>query len=449
MYKKQLDFFMRNERVEPMKINRIKVGGFKNINKFEIDFDSMIALVSQNSFGKSNILNALNFGIDFIKESQEFKRDMMSWVKGIPLNKNMVNQNFNIELEMSTTMDSIEHSVLYGYEFEWSRNDDNGTRIISEWLKIKTNKKNKKYNNFIVRNHEKSLYRTSETGRCSNKIKIQDNNLIVNKLLAYDNLYYFEIIEKINKLNMYIEKHLDANSSYIHDPFIRTDMEILQIHDYKVNIPRLIYHLKKKFPDKYEILINSFKLLFPSITDIEVKQLESKGGIKAEIPEDIPLRIDDLIYVMHVVDSNLNQPIRFDSISDGAKRVFLTLTIILLADINNYSIIAIEEPENSIHPSLLQKYLRVISQFIGNCNVIITSHSPYIIQYLNPHDIYIGIPQNNGIADFSRIRQSSQKSLINDALSLNMSTGDYIFDLLSGADDDIELLTQYLQGHKK
>jgi len=447
MFMEHLDVLLRNGRVNVMKIDKVTVEGFKNIKKAKLVFDNILALVSLNSYGKSNLIGAINFGIDFIRNDQEIKKHMMSWTKGVSLNKEMASKDYSIELEMTTTIEEKKYKAVYGYQFRWLRDDNTGARIVGEWLKVKLDEKNQKYNNYIVRTEDKAFYRTSETGRCNNNSNLESNELIINKLKAYDFLYYSEIIKKINNLNMYIERHLDASLSYRSDLFIRTDTEVLQIGS-NVNIPKVIFHLKNQFPDKYELLKNSFMLLFPNITDIVVEKSERKNSITATIPEDIPLRVDNQLYLLYIVDTNINQPLNFESISDGAKRVFLVLTSILLADINGYSLIAIEEPENSIHPSLLQRYLRVLSQFIVDCKVIITSHSPYVIQYLDPHNVYIGLPHSNGIAEFSRIRQSTQKAIINDANSLGMSTGDYIFELLSGSVEDLESLKHYLEEDK-
>jgi len=434
------------ERKKTMKLNKIKVGGFKNIGKTVIELNSMAALVSLNSYGKSNLLQAIHFGVDFIKSTEDGKRHMMSWIKGIPLTKSMASKDYEIEFEMQTTINKITYNVIYGYRFMWVRDDDAGSRIVGEWLKVKLNDKNQKYNQYINRNKENSVYKTSETGRCSNKIPIGSNELIINKLKAFDGLFYIEIIKRINNLSVYIERHLDASSSYIPDPFIRTDMEVLEIES-SANIPRVIFHLKKRFPDKYELLINSFMQLFPQITDISVEELTVKYSEKAQIPQDLPIKVTNQLYVINVTDINLNQPINFESMSDGAKRVFLLLACILLADMNGLSLIAIEEPENSIHPSLLQSYLRVISQFLGECKVIITSHSPYILQYLEISNIYIGLPNSEGIAKFSKIRQSMQKTLINEASNVDVTVGDYIFDLLSGCEDDVEALGRFLENN--
>lgn len=430
-----------------MEFIKITVGGFRNLKNIELKFDNILAFVALNSYGKSNLLNAVDFGIDFIKNDQKVKKEMMSWRKGIPLNKKMAYDDFIFEVEMQTEVENKKYIVIYGYKFRWLRDDGTGARILEEWLKVKLDEKNQKFNNYITRSESKAYYRTSESGRCNNNINVESNELIINKLKAYDFIYYSEIVKGINNLNMYIERRFDVSSLYTRAPIIRTDIEVLNIGGSQ-NIPRIIFHLKKEFPERYELLKNSFMLLFPNITDISVDEVEIKSGFEFNIPDKVPLKLDNRFYSLHVIDKNINQPINFESISDGAKRVFLVLTTLLLADINAYSLIAIEEPENSIHPSLLQKYLRVVSQFINKCKVIITSHSPYIIQYLDPNNVYIGLPNIHGTAEFFRIRQSAKKSIISDAGSLSMTTGDYIFELLSGTHDDIASIQQYLEGNK-
>jgi len=430
--------------VREMRLNKITVGGFKNIGLAVIELNNVTALVSQNSFGKSNLLKAIYFGVDFIEKTNDMKKKMMSLIKGIPLTKSIASKNYEIEFEMDTICDGIVYNVIYGYRFIWARDDNKGSRIIDEWLKVKLNDKNQKYKQYISRTGENSYYKTSETGRCSNRISIEPNELIINKLNAFDNLFYIELVKRINNLNVYIERHFDASESYSPDPFIRTDMEELEIES-SDNIPRVLFHLKKQFPDKYDLLIDSFMQLFPQITEITVDELDFKLKKKSNIPQDLPIKVTNQFYVLHVTDKNLNQPISFESMSDGAKRIFLLLTCIVLAEINKLSLIAIEEPENSIHPILLQSYLSVISQLQGQCRIILTSHSPFIIQYLDLSDIYVGSPNSEGLAVFLRIHQSMQKALLKEADDMDISVGNYIFELLNSSDGDSSELNRYLE----
>ena len=427
-----------------MIINKIKIGGFKNIDLVEMSLNNITVLVSQNSYGKSNLMQAIDFGFDFISKTNATKKRMMSWTSNIPFTKHIASKDFEMEVEMTTLNNKTEFNVIYGYRFRWVRDDKKGAKILDEWLKIKANDKNQKYKQYIDRTEDKILYRTSETGRCNVPITAETDELLVNKIKAYDNLFYIDVLKKINSIHAYVERYLDASRLYDPDPIIRTDIEDFEIENNE-NLPRMIFNLKEQYPDKYDMLIDSFIQLFPQIIDIVVDKIKVEHVGRTKIPKDLPLKATDQVYLMRVVDKYLNQPIRFENLSDGTKRIFLLLTCIILSDINNLTLIGIEEPENSIHPSLLQSFLRVISQLQGNCKVIMASHSPFIVQYMDLDDVIIGKPNNKGIASFLKIRQSMQKTLTSEANDMDISTGNYIFELLNSMDDGVSEVVRYME----
>ena len=132
-------------------------------------------------------------------------------------------------------------------------------------------------------------------------------------------------------------------------------------------------------------------------------------------------------------------------LSDGTKRLFTLLLYAVMANRAELSVIAIEEPENSIHPALLQDFLNILSQLAGNCKILLASHSPYILQYVNTENIYIGRPNQYGLANFSKISAKKQKNLMREVRKEGCDVGSYIFDLLSGSNNDTELLNNYLE----
>lgn len=425
-----------------MKINKIVLSGFRNLKRNTFMLEDLIALISTNSYGKSNALTGIRFGIDFINAHEKIKDIMMRWKKGIPLNKQLALENYSIEFEMMTEIGKDQYVIQYGYEFKWFRNDGNGRKIVGEHLKLKK-QEDKRFSAYITRNEKEAFFKSSDTGRCSTKINIKDNELIINKLKAFDDLFYIEIINRLNSIKFHIERHLDASKFYEEDPIIRNNIEELNLEN-TTNMPRMIYNLKKDYFNKFELLINSFMQLFPNIKDVHVEELEFKYD-KKRFSEEVPFRISNEMYRIMVFDKNLNQPINFGSMSDGVKRIFLQLATIIIAEIQGYAFVAIEEPENSIHPMLFQSYLRIISQFKGDCKIIITSHSPYILRYLNVDSIYVGIPNDRGMAEFSHIKKSCEKQLEKIANQYNMSIGDYIFELLNGTEEDIQELKELLE----
>lgn len=134
--------------------------------------------------------------------------------------------------------------------------------------------------------------------------------------------------------------------------------------------------------------------------------------------------------------------INFTEMSDGARRILLLLTNLILADLNNISLFCIEEPENSINPSLLGKYIEIINDLTENTKVIITSHSPYLVDYMDPEKIYIGYNNREDIATFKKIKNSAVKKLFKNSAGLNMNYGEYLFDLFTDFDSEVD---EYLE----
>lgn len=425
---------MKKECVN-MKIQAVLIDGFKNLSDVKITFDNITALVALNNFGKSNVLSGIDFGLAFIKASIDDKMEMMANSNLIPINQSMQGRNYKFEVEMVTEEAEQEYRVQYGYEFSWQCDEDEVPEIVSEYLRIKLDDKGQKYTQLINRTKDAALYKRSETGRCSSKIKVDASELVVNKLRAYDDLYYTEIIKKLNSMRMYMENNLDAKSFYQPDPIIRKGFENEMIN--ADNLPRIIFNLKKQAPDKFELLKDVYFQLFPDIEDVIVKSFKINASENEQFPEDAPFIFTNSIYVLFVKDKNLANPVNFSMMSDGAKRVFMILTKIIVSSVNNISLVAIEEPENSVHPGLFQAYIQIISQLLDDCKVIITSHSPYVISYLNPSWIHVGMNRKPGVAEFFAFKKLGQKQLENDAAGFNMSMGDYLFSMLADSESNI------------
>ena len=80
-----------------------------------------------------------------------------------------------------------------------------------------------------------------------------------------------------------------------------------------------------------------------------------------------------------------------------------------------------EELETSIHPRLLKNLLEILGEALENTNIIISSHSPYLVQYFKSDNIYVGVPTDNGTAVFRKVKSGKIKALLNNARDLAMS----------------------------
>ena len=419
-----------------MKIQRVRIDGFKNLSDVDISFDRLTSIVSVNNLGKSNFLIGIKYGISFIKANNSSKALMLSSKSSMPFNKSNFGKNFCFEIETKTNIGNQMYIVLYSYETKWAYKQDEEPLILKESLKIKRDEAHQKYTTIIDRNTNECFYKASPQSRCVTKLKLDGMELAINKLKYFDDLFCVDIIKKLNSISLYMEDTLDPRLMYNSEPVLVKDVGNVMFMI--SNLPKVLYKLKENNKDKYDLIESTFISLFPNIEELNVAEVKINTS-NVKLPDESQLSISDSIYLLSVKDKNLVASLSFEEMSDGAKKILVLLTRIILAEMSNVSLIAVEEPENSIHPSLLNSYIQVIASLLDDSKLIFTSHSPYIISYLSNESIYAGLSDNEGGVIFKRV---NMKPLIRDAKEVDMLTGDYLFSLIA---DESELINDYLE----
>lgn len=416
-------------------LKQFKINGFRNLTNVTLNLNDVTAIVGLNSYGKSNVINAINMGIRFIKAPSEEKIRYMSNRSMYPLLKKNAGTDFSFEFTAEIINENNEKAdVTYGYTFSWDT-EQSECGIKEEHLFIKSERSGGKH---ISREGSAAKYKRSPQGRCQVKIDIDDDQLVINKLENFDNLFYLEIVKALNSIDFWIIKEFDVSKSFLPARIAFNEFGVI---DSENLFPGAVWDIKTKYEKSYKKLINSFKLLFPTIDRIECIKIPLTKDHETRSDDDSSVIFHEDLFTLSFKDSKLTQTLRFEALSDGTKRIFYTLVCAVLSDIDNCSLMILEEPENSIHPSLLQSYLRILDDLSGDCKIIFTSHSPYMIQYLDLNDIYIGMPSSSGEADFRTIKKPEK--LMKDAAKFDQSTGDFIFESLSFANAD-DMLGEYL-----
>lgn len=420
-------------RLSKMKIQRVYVDGYRNLNNVDVSFVSITALASLNNFGKSNFLNAIDFGINLIKSSSKKRLKMLSDKDLMPMNLGGIGKNFVFKIEMVNNSNVVEYSL----ECKWDYDEEHEGKIVSEKLRIKNNQAHQKYETYITRHQEDATYKSSETSRCITKVNIDALDLVVNKLKSYDSLFYFNIIKKINEISIYMEDSLDPRRFYDPDPIVLKGFGDVMFKE--TNLPRVINKLKQIKPEKFGLIEEAYKILFPNVEELILQEVKLDNDKNPDLPEDFPYKVTDSVFFLKVKDKNMAKLIDFEAMSDGAKRILVLITRVILAEMSNVSLITIEEPENSIHPSLLNAYLQIIMQLLDDCKIVFTSHSPYLINYLESDGIYVGIPGEKGNATFKKLKKNK---ILKDSQEVSTNMGDYLFSILSTNDT---ILDRYVE----
>lgn len=429
-------------------LNSITIKGIANIDSVTLNLNKTTALLAANNYGKSNVLSAVFFGMEFIKQLPMVRQKMMGFEQCISVNKFIAGKPFVFEIE-----GAIDENVdfQYGYCFEWKRYrkigddiSDTGGSIIDEFLKIKSKTGEKpKYTTLMSRKTANvAKYTPSQTGRCDKELVIDGNDLALNKLSNFDDLFYHQYIQAIKEIRI-------ADANYLSDPqeFFALRMIVRdEKHRYLAGgqIATYLYNLKKKDPGAFELLMSAVTVLVPTIESIEPVVISANN---LKVDDDAPFEFPDQ-YDLVVKEKYNNQQTRFQYLSTGSMKLLYLLTIIMRASREGVQLLLVEELENSVHPSLLPALLDVVNSFLGDTKLLFTSHSPYLLRHMAAPQLYVGLPSDKGEADFRTIKPSKVKSVLQIAGAGEMAIGEYLFELLHDAESDSSLIDVFFTSKK-
>ena len=79
----------------------------------------------------------------------------------------------------------------------------------------------------------------------------------------------------------------------------------------------------------------------------------------------------------------LREPLKPANISDGTLRILAYITALH----SSTSLAAFEEPENFVHPHLLETIVDLARK--APCQVLMTTHSPYLLDHVKPEEVFV------------------------------------------------------------
>jgi len=136
----------------------------------------------------------------------------------------------------------------------------------------------------------------------------------------------------------------------------------------------------------------------------------------------------------------------FSDASSGEANILSTL-LALVPLLKNNSLILIDEPEISLHPSWQSRYIDLLNKTLENvsgCHVIIASHSPFLASNLKPHNsCVVKLENHKGIVSSSKVNKSTYGWSAEDIL-LNVFEMETTrnFDLYKSVSDALDLLAR-------
>jgi predicted ATPase len=405
-----------------MRIDGFNIDGFANISQQYLEVRELNALIAPNGYGKSNVLNAIEFGARFINaDDAEHQKMMCSRFK--PINETIVQNDFSFELIGSFILDDKEYQFQYGYKFAWTTEQRTG-EIIAEWLRIKLTQ-DQRDRQMINRTGDKCLIVSSSTGRCTKHLQPRPLQLVIASLAQSGTMYLHNVAQLIYSVRIPKLETLDNPESY----FSAEEGHGIALLG-SITLSEYLYDLKTTDVDNYSILKDGLLQLLPNVVDFTPDVLLLPDG-------------QTKIYDVIVKEKHCTKATSIRQLSSGSKRIIFLFTLCVAAKKLNIPLILLEEPENSIHPQLMENLLLALQSYASDTKILMTSHSPYLMRYLLPNQMSFGLPQHNGLARFAQINPSKLRYLYRYAGDMELTIGEFMFEFMLDIDCDSEKVTEF------
>jgi len=349
-------------------INNIRIKNYKSLKNFEMNLLPLNVFIGPNNTGKSNILSAFSFFQKVISISPWYQ----PW-KDAGFNRIMhgfedigeISFGFNFSIKNSESDDLFEYNIAF-------QKTEDAIKIKSEHLS---------QNNIILIdvNYGTGFYLNNK----KEKVNVGIDAIVLSFLQTLRTEKLFHEIYK-----------------YINDWLFSNVVPSIIIKE--ISEPETDY-LMKYDGTNFDCVLDSISRMnvkaFTKITDflkISFKEFDN-----------LQFSIYNKILYLWWVEKPFDHMVSKSSLSDGVIKI-LQLLALIYNPVNPY-LIAIEEPENYIHPGLLQRFAEEIRELSKRSQILITTHSPVLVEFM-PEESLIMVDKEEGATVWQRF--SSEKEEI-------------------------------------
>ena len=406
-----------------MEIEGFKIEGFANIERVSLKVGEQNALIAPNGYGKSNVLRAIEFGVLFFSV-EESQRQQMMRSRWLPINTTTNGRNFVFEISGKMVIEGVEQQFVYKYSFAWAVGENDG-RILAESLKMK-HSSDQRFRQLINRTStEECLIVPSASGRCNKPFTVSAHQLALSAIARSGTMFLSPLAERICSVQIPNLETLDNPESYFS---VGGSKGIAMLGG--MTLSEYLYNLKVTDEINYALLEDGLLQLIPNIVEFSPEVVTLPDG-------------QQKIYDIRIRERFCTQPATILQLSSGSKRMIFLFTLCIAAKKQNIPMIMMEEPENSVHPRMMENLLLTLKHYASDTKILMTSHSPYLMRYLRPEQMYFGLPKNDGLAHFAQINPSKLKFLYKYAGDMELTIGEFMFDFMLDMEGDSEKIEKY------
>lgn len=346
-------------------ITELSLSHYRSISEISIRFGRTNLLVGKNGSGKSNILDSLQFLSDVSNDDLDYaitKRhgsdSIRQWSKYRPFHT-----------QISVKMANNQGHGNYKITIASSRNSYRIIEEQGEWHGQNYMSSENHFNSYFARDGDAIHVSTDDPNHSPETVHLSP----IDSFLTYITKNTFTVSQILFDG---ISEELTEYATYsIFPNTIRTPQAVSSgntLDPDGKNIASILKLMTREGRRGRERLLTSLKKTLPIVNALTIK---STAGFYVPV-----LTVTDVSGEQH--ELNMSQ------ISDGTLRVLGMLTAFYQP--HTPSKIAIEEPEQMIHPALLIVLRDACSDYIttkSNGQIFLTTHSPYLVDLFDPEEV--------------------------------------------------------------
>jgi predicted ATPase len=379
-----------------MRIDKIRIENFKNLNDFVIDFNELsfnTVIIGVNGAGKSNLLEALTiiFRNLNLKEKIAFNFSLNYVIKG---NKVRVNNSDGVlaffllkdtgNYKKLSSKDFYNSEFLPDYVFGYYSGTSNRFNILFE-------KHDQIYRDQLINDEDKAI-RPLFLATPDHAQFVLLAFFLENDLKAKNFLESFFSITGIKSIRIsFKEPHWaklkdpmqlwgakGAVKRFFNNFMMASSVPVVESIRKKVGIGNF---------KKYQIItfnletVEEIKNVFDGFSSQELFRL-LESTLLSDLLETIDIKVN---FVNNV------EGVSFFDLSEG-QRQLLTVLGLLRFTRNEESLFLLDEPDTQLNPSWAKNYLQILKDYAGSTassQLIMTTHSPIVFSGLRKEDVII------------------------------------------------------------
>ena len=368
-----------------MVISEIEIKNFKSFEDVCVKLGNFNVVVGASASGKSNFVEAFQFLKDICNDFDaamnvhggHFLQNINLSSAAPSCIKATIGNGEPFLTRVNENNDEIRYSSIE-YELCISFTEDSSPSI-NETVRF----------NFKTNGDENSLLLINQDWRIT--AEFEDDNLVLEDFIPKSllNIVNDNLAEKhgliinspLASVPFSWSDYFKSINYYNFDPkFCRLDdgSGKAVLNEYGQNLPVVLENILKD-TEKQRTFLNLVSILLPYIEGIDVFKLEDNRR------------------VFRLSEKYNSEPVLSPFVSDGTMNI-LALVSALYFEAGD--ILLIEEPERNIHPALFIQLVSMIKEVSDKKQVIITTHSPEILNYCDLNDIHLITRKDDG---FSRV----------------------------------------------